>query len=113
MSKYMLRAVQRQAIVLLSLCVKSPEDIYYIQGGSHIKALVPIKHTPINATTPTPINIHLIISFLLNNIYQKLDLGQVFFKTLYVTEFPCIILFKEDFVLLTGKVENTFTFIFF
>ena len=60
MSKYIDKAVQRQAIVLLSLGVKSLRATY-TQGAVHFKASTPIKQIAIKTITPTDISIHLVI----------------------------------------------------
>ena len=60
MSKYIDKAVQRQAIVLLSLGDKSLRVIY-TQGAVHFKASTPMNKIAIKIITPTPIIIHLVI----------------------------------------------------
>ena len=60
MSKYIDKAVHRQAIILFSLGVKSPADIY-TQGAVHFKASTPMNKIAIKIITPTPIIIHLVI----------------------------------------------------
>tara|TARA_B100000586_G_scaffold255190_1_gene217063 strand:+ start:638 stop:835 length:198 start_codon:yes stop_codon:yes gene_type:complete len=60
MSKYIDKAVQRQAIVLFSLGVNSAAGIY-TQGAVHFKASTPITTSAMKITTPTPIRIHLVI----------------------------------------------------